>query len=43
MQYYIIYWLRGELYFFTILAVLTITRTADMTNYAHKFTLEDKT
>jgi hypothetical protein len=43
MQYYIIYWLSVELHFFITLAVLTITRKTDMTNYARKFTLEDKT
>jgi hypothetical protein len=43
MQYYIIYWLSGEIYFFVILAVLTIKRKTDMTNYARKFTPEDKT
>jgi hypothetical protein len=42
MQYYNIYWPSGELYFFIILAALTITRKTDMTNYARKFTLEDK-
>jgi len=43
MKYYIIYWLSGEIYFFIILDVVTITRKTDMTNYACKFTLEDKT
>lgn len=43
MQYYVIYWLSGDIYFFVILAVVTITLKTSVTNYAHKFTREDKT